>query len=263
MLPKPLTALVVDDEALARSELKFLLSKYSEIKVIGEAENGSDAVKLARTLKPNVVFLDIQMRGISGYEAGRKMLSIPNPPLIVFATAYDNYAVQAFELGAVDYLLKPFDEKRLATTVDRLYNLAKLQDEWSNAVYRVSMLLTNKLQPEKKFQVKKLPLEKNGHISLVDYDDIIFFQASRGSVKVSAHSDKYYYSGTLQELNDKLKEENFMRVHKSYLVNLNYVTELLPWFKGTYWLVMSDANRTRVPVSRQKVKEIKDIFGLI
>ncbi|RKO66549.1 LytR/AlgR family response regulator transcription factor [Desulfofundulus salinus] len=255
----PFTAVVVDDEPLARDELKYLLSAYPECRVVGEAEDAQEALKLVAELQPDVVFLDIQMRGMSGCEAARQMISSPHPPLVVFATAYNEYAVRAFELGAVDYLLKPFEDKRLAKTIKRIEELHKRSDDWTEAVERVADLLNNK-----KGRVKKLPVEKNGEIKLLDYQDIIFGRARDGSVQIFTYNDHYNYTGTMAELQERLynESEGFLRTHKSFLVNLNRVEGVLPWFKGTYWLVMADHKRTQIPVSKNQVKELKSMLGL-
>ncbi|WP_084327090.1 LytR/AlgR family response regulator transcription factor [Desulfofundulus thermocisternus] len=253
----PFTAVVVDDEPLARDELKYLLSNYPECRVTGEAEDAQEAIKLVRETQPDVVFLDIQMRGMSGYEAARHMLSFPHPPLVVFATAYDEYAVRAFELGAVDYLLKPFEEERLSKTIKRIGELRKRSEDWTRAVEQVNELLGGKKQ-----RIKKLPVEKNGEIRLLDYRDIIFGRAKNGSVQVFTASDTCTFTGSMTELEARLKSEGFFRVHKSFLVNLNHVQGVLPWFKGTYWLVMSDAKKSQIPVSKSQVKELKSILGL-
>lgn len=251
------TAVVVDDEPLARDELKYLLSAYEECQVIGEAEDGGEALQLVARLHPDVVFLDIEMRGMSGYDAARKMLAEPKPPLIVFATAYNEYAVGAFELGAIDYLLKPFVDERLAKTIERIKNLKARQEDWQEAVARVARLLEDNQQ-----SVKKLPVEKNGAIKLLDYSDIFYGRARGGRVQVFTTDDSYTFSGTMAELEERLNREGFFRVHKSFLVNLRKVEGVLPWFKGTYWLVMGDRKRTQIPVSKGQVKELKVLLGL-
>lgn len=251
------TAVVVDDEPLARDELKYLLSAYEECQVIGEAEDGGEALQLVARLHPDVVFLDIEMRGMSGYDAARKMLAEPKPPLIVFATAYNEYAVGAFELGAIDYLLKPFVDERLAKTIERIKNLKARQEDWQEAVARVARLLEDNQQ-----SVKKLPVEKNGAIKLLDYGDIFYGRARGGGVQVFTADDSYTFNDTMAELEERLNREGFFRVHKSFLVNLKRVEGVLPWFKGTYWLVMGDRKRTQIPVGKGQVKELKVLLGL-
>ncbi|MQL53530.1 response regulator [Desulfofundulus thermobenzoicus] len=253
----PFTAVVVDDEPLARDELKYLLSAHKECQVIGEAEDARGALELVARQHPDVVFLDIEMRGMSGFDAARQMINFPHPPLVVFATAYNEYAVKAFELGAVDYLLKPFEDERLAKTIERIENLKRHSGDWAQAVERVAGLLE-----ARKPRVRKLPVEKNGEIKLLDYQDVIFGRAKDGGVQVFTGSGSYTYTGSMTELEGRLNGEGFLRVHKSFLVNLNRVEGVLPWFKGTYWLVMNDPKRTQVPVSKNQVKELKSALGL-
>lgn len=256
------TALVVDDEPLARDELKYLLSRRAECQVVGEAEDAESALCLASELRPDVVFLDIEMRGMSGVEAGRQLLTGPQPPLVVFATAYREHAIRAFELGALDYLLKPFEESRLAATVQRIESLRKRSGDWAEAVQRVAGMLESGALAPGRPRVKKLPVEKKGEIRLLDYDEFLFAAARDGGVEIITKDDSFTYSGTMAELEARLRGETFMRVHKSYLVNLNRVERVLPWFKGTYWLVMPDRNRTEVPVSKSQVKELKAGLGI-
>ncbi|ACX52035.1 two component transcriptional regulator, LytTR family [Ammonifex degensii KC4] len=253
----PFTAIVVDDEPLARDELKYLLSFHPECQIIGEADNAEEALKLVVELRPDVVFLDIRMRGTSGFEAAKRMLSLPHPPLVVFATAYDDYAVGAFELGAVDYILKPFEPERLAQTVRRLSSFKSQSARWEEALERLSQLLEE--GPPK---LKKLPVEKEGEIRLIPYQDIIFAQAHEGEALVHTANEYFYYRGTLAELEGRLKNHGFLRVHKSFLVNLARIGGLVPWFKGTYWVIMEDDKRTHIPVSKAQVKQLKALLGL-
>ncbi|OAT81301.1 LytR/AlgR family response regulator transcription factor [Desulfotomaculum copahuensis] len=253
----PFTAVVVDDEPLAREELKFLLSNHPECRITGEAEDAAASLALVKKLAPDVVFMDIEMRGMSGFEAARQMLALPRPPLVVFATAYNEYAVRAFELGAVDYLLKPFEENRLAKTIARIGALKENAGEWASAVEKVAGLLE-----EKKPRVHKLAVEKSGRIRLLDVNEVIFGRARAGGAQIFADSGIYEYTGTMTELEERLGREGFLRVHKSYLVNLNRVDGVLPWFKGTYWLVMSDREHTQIPVSKNQVRELKNSLGL-
>lgn len=253
----PFTAIVVDDEPLARDELKYLLSARSGCQVVGEAEDGAGAVRLVAERRPDVVFLDIDMPGMSGNDAARAILTFPHPPLVIFATAYGEYALKAFELGAVDYVLKPFEQQRLATTIERIEGLRKRSTDWEAAVERVACLLGSG-RPK----VKKLPVESRGEIKLLDYEAIVYAVAHGGDVSVVTRGEAYTYNGTMAELESRLSSEGFLRVHKSYLVNLERVEGVLPWFKGTYWLVMGDAKHTQVPVSKSQVKDLKNLLGM-
>lgn len=254
---QPLKVLIADDERLARDELKYLLKRNAEVKIVGEAEDGQNAIELAEELQPDVIFMDIEMRSVSGYEAARHILSKEAPPLIVFATAYDSYAIGAFEMGAIDYILKPFEEARIDNTIIRIKKLKEQSNEWSEAVEKIRRIVNGE-----KNTVKKIGLEKNGRIALVNFSDIIFAEAHDKTVTVTSCQDKLVFNGTLSELESRLKGLPFMRVHRSYLVNLDLVTGVIPWFKGTYWLVLNNSEDMKIPVSKSVVKILKDILNI-
>lgn len=250
-----LRVLSVDDESPARDELNYLLSLESEVEVVGEADSGTAAITMGAELKPNVIFLDVQMRGMNGLETASVLRTLLPKTLIVFATAYDEYAVRAFEVGAVDYILKPFEIDRIHTTVERLKNYRP--DEWLAAVGRIDTALS-----KTKIIVKKLPLEKNGKIIMVQYNDLIYAYTQKGLVNVVATVGEFAYGGTLTELEVRLTLTNLVRVHKSYIVNMDKVKEVVPWFKGTYWLKVEGDREAEIPVSKSQIKEIKEILGL-
>ena len=250
-----LRVLSVDDESPARDELKYLLSLEMDIIVVGEADSGAAAISMAAELKPDVIFLDVQMRGMNGLETAAVLRTVVPDTLLVFATAYDEYAVQAFEVGAVDYILKPFESERIHMTVERVKNYRP--EEWLAATERIDATLS-----KTKIVVKKLPLEKSGKIIMVHYNDLIYAYTQKGIVKVVTNCGEFSYGGTLTELEIRLAETNLIRVHKSYIVNMDKVQEVVPWFKGTYWLKVEGASEAEIPVSKSQIKEIKDILGL-
>jgi two-component system LytT family response regulator/two-component system response regulator LytT len=248
-----LSVLIVDDESPARDELKYLLSLENEVEIVGEADSGAAAIGLAAQLKANVIFMDVQMRGMNGLETAAILRTIVPETLLVFATAYDEYAVQAFTVGAVDYLLKPFERERVHMTIQRLKNYHG--DEWRAAVGRVDAALN-----KSKIVVQKLPLEKNGKIIMVHYNDLIYVYTQKGIVTVVTIYGEFSYTSTLTELEERLAQTNLVRVHKSYIVNMDKVKEVVPWFKGTYWLKVE--GDVEIPISKSRVREIKDILGL-
>jgi len=250
-----LRALIVDDEAPARDELRYLLSLEAGIEVVGEADGGLTAIGLAAHLKPNVVFLDVEMHGMNGLEAAAVIRTVAPQALIVFATAYDEYAFQAFEVGAVDYILKPFESERIHTTLERLNNYRP--EEWEAAAERVDAALS-----KTKITVQKLPVEKNGKIVMVNYSDIIYAYAQTGQVLVVTVNGEFEFTGTLSELQERVGGTSMVRVHKSYIVNMDKVKEVIPWFKGTYWLKVEGCPDAEIPVSKSNIKQIKDILGL-
>jgi len=250
-----LSILSVDDESPARDELKYLLSLESDIEIVGEADSGATAIGMAAQLKPDVIFLDVQMRGMDGLETASILRTVVPNTLIVFATAYDEYAVKAFEVGAVDYILKPFEQERIHLTVERLKNYRP--DEWLAAVNQIDSALH-----KNKIMIQKLPLEKNGKFIMVHYDDLIYAYAQKGIVNVVTTDGEFDYSGTLTELEARLCSTNLVRVHKSYIVNMDKVKEVVPWFKGTYWLKVEGDQGAEIPVSKSQIKEIKEMLGL-
>ncbi|MBU2702525.1 two-component system LytT family response regulator/two-component system response regulator LytT [Sporomusaceae bacterium BoRhaA] len=250
-----LKALVVDDEKPARDELSYLLSLESALEVVGQADSGAAAITLAAKLKPNVIFMDIEMRGVTGLEAASVLRSLLPDVIIIFSTAYDHYAIKAFEIGAVDYILKPFEGQRVHTAVERLKNYPAVH--WQAAAQRMDEVFR-----QTKTVVTKLPVDKNGKIVLVSYDDIVYVTIKRGTVLVITHQDEYQYHGTLAELEERTRQTSLTRVHKSYLVNLDKVSEVIPWFKGTYWLKVDHPLHTEIPVSKNQIKEIKSLLGL-
>lgn len=249
-----LKVLIVDDEHPARDELKFLLSKETGIQVVGEADSGPAAIELAANLKPQLIFLDVEMRGMNGCETALVIRSLLPGAIIVFATAYDEYAVRAFEIGAVDYILKPFEQDRIHAAIERIQNYKA--EEWHRAVEKVGNVLVAKML------VAKLPAEKNGKITMINYSELLYAYAQTGTVSVVTALGEYHFNGTLTELEERLKQHLFMRVHKSYIVNLQKIVEVIPWFKGTYWLKVEGFPKTEIPVSKGQIKELKDVLGL-
>jgi two-component system LytT family response regulator/two-component system response regulator LytT len=249
-------AVIVDDEAPARDELRFLLASYADMEIVGEGDSGTAALELVTALCPQVIFLDIQMRGLNGFETAKELRMLAPRTLIVFTTAYDEYAVKAFEINAVDYLLKPFDQTRLSQTIGRIRKLTG-EGAWQRAAEKVDELLQTKPK------VKKLPVMAGGRIILIDFQDIVLARAAGDYVTVFTHQTSYSYAGTLTQLEERLKPGPFLRIHKSHLANLDKISEVIPWFKGTYWLKMSDLEQSQIPVGKVHIKELKDTLGLI
>lgn len=250
-----LKILIIDDELPARDELRYLLSLEPDNVVIGDADNVAEAVGIAASLQPDVIFLDINMREMSGLEAAVILRKVAGQAMIVFATAYDEFALRAFEVGAVDYILKPFEQERISKTMARLRNYQL--EEWNEAAKRMDTALGSN-----KILLQKLPVEKAGKIILLNYREIVYAYAHNGMVSVVTESEELNYSGTLTELQERVENTTLLRVHKSYIVNLDQVKEVVPWFKGTYWLKMNCACKNEIPISKSQIKEIKTIFGL-
>jgi two-component system, LytTR family, response regulator len=258
----PLSALIVDDEQLARDELAYLLKGVGDVDVIAQGKNGVEAVNLIREHNPDLVFLDVQMPGLDGFGVIKKLLDKKVPlPKIVFATAFDQYAVKAFEVNAVDYLLKPFDKKRVAQSVEKAR--AKIESAGGSTGKLESLV---RMLESQKPQSSKILLKSLGRLFLVDQKDICYASIEDGVITVAtsgqAGMEGQSNCRTLEELLDSLDPNLFWRAHRSYLVNINRIKEVVPWFKSSYQLRMDDKKQTEIPVSRAQTRRLRELFGL-
>ncbi|MBZ5521564.1 MAG: LytTR family DNA-binding domain-containing protein [Acidobacteriia bacterium] len=255
----PLSAVIVDDEQLALDELGYLLKSVDDVNVVAQGHNGLEAVNLIREHAPDIVFLDVQMPGLDGFGVIKKLIDRKIPlPQIVFATAFDQYAVKAFEVNAVDYLLKPFDKKRVAQAVDKARK--KLQGGTPGSERLDSLV---KLLEAQKPQKSKVLLRSAGRLFLVDQKDVCYASIEDGIISVvAANMEGQSNCRTLEELLEGLDPDMFWRAHRSYVVNINRIKEVVPWFKSSYQLRMDDRKQTEVPVSRAQTKRLRELFGL-
>lgn len=252
-------AIVVDDEPLAREELTFLLESNPEVRLVGQAKNGLEAVELVKKCRPQLMFLDIQMPGLDGLQTIDRLISKKIPlPKVVFVTAYDHYALKAFEVSAVDYLLKPVDKQRLDKAIlkakQQINNVAFMEEQFHNLLTLVQP------PPEQRFKL----LLKSGHkMLLVDSSDIIFASVEDGVISVTTHdligTSNYR---TLEELQANLDAKIFWRVHRAHIVNINKIKEIIPWFNRALQLKMGDKKETEIPVSRIQTKKLRDFLKL-
>jgi two-component system LytT family response regulator/two-component system response regulator LytT len=258
----PLSAVIVDDEQLARDELAYLLKNADDVNVVAQGKNGLEAVNLIKEHNPDLVFLDVQMPGLDGFGVIKKLLDKKIPlPKIVFATAFDQYAVKAFEVNAVDYLLKPFDKKRVAQAVQK----ARTQQGAEGLPAEKIDALVRMLQTPKA-QSSKILLKALGRMFLVDQKEICYASIEDGVITVvtagvsgmEGHSN----CRTLEELLASLDPGMFWRAHRSYLVNINRIREVVPWFKSSYQLRMDDKKQSEIPVSRAQTKRLRELFSL-
>ena len=252
--------LIADDERPARAELQYILEKLEGNVSIIQAKNGIEALALLEENKVDVLFLDINMPALSGLSVATTIMEKPSetpPPLIIFATAYDVHAVRAFELAALDYVVKPFSEQRLAQTMVRIRQTLAKRGERAKKQVAMVQYLADKM-PAK---LTKLWGERENKTAvLVDYDHILWVEAEAKKVFVkNTAGEKLKIRYTLKELLPRLREHGFLRVHKGYVVNLNHVTEVVPWFSGTFLVRMNDG--TELPMSRQYGKELKRMTG--
>ena len=266
-----LRIVIVDDEPLARQELQYLLESAGDVEVLGVGCNGIQAVDLIRTHQPDLVFLDVQMPGLDGFGVLKKLLEKKAPlPQVVFATAYDQYAVRAFEVNAVDYLLKPFDRIRVNKTLEKVRARIPSADPSPDTTTAAKLdallkLIEQGAQPPAttKSGPSKIVVRAMGRLLLVDQKEICFASIEDGTISVSTSSvEGQSNCRTLEELMDQLDPEIFWRAHRSHLVNLQHIREVVPWFKSTYQLRMDDPKKTELPVSRNQTRRLRELFNL-
>jgi two-component system response regulator LytT len=258
-----LSAVIVDDEQLARDELSFLLKDVGDVNVVAQGKNGLEAVHLIREHNPDLVFLDVQMPGLDGFGVLKKLLDKKVPlPKIVFATAFDQYAVKAFEVNAVDYLLKPFDKKRVAQSIQKVRSKMEAGASPTDKLET----LVRMLESQKEQTTSKVLIRSMGRLLLVDQRDICYASIEDGVISVVTAGpnggEGQSNCRTLEELLDSLDSKLFWRAHRSFLVNINRIKEVVPWFKSSYQLRMDDKKQTEIPVSRAQTKRLRELFGL-
>ena len=253
-----ISTLIVDDEQLALDELAYLLKEFPEIELTATARNGLEAVKLIEELEPELVFLDIQMPGLDGMSVIQKLRARDIPlPHFVLATAYDQYALEAFRLEALDYILKPIDKDRLLVTVERARRL--IHEKQS----KVAVAEAAPGHPRLQLQRTKLLVKSNSRNFIVDAQDVVYATIDDGLITVVAtnvEGESNYR--TIEELQSNLDPEMFWRVHRSFLVNINRIKEVIPWFKSSFQLRMDDKRRTEIPVSRVQTKRLRSLLKL-
>ncbi len=253
-----ISALVVDDEQLAREELSFLLKDFPEIEILETASNGVDAVKLIDDLEPDLVFLDVQMPGLDGLGVIRKMREKSSElPHFVLTTAFDQYAVEAFRLEALDYLLKPIEKDRLAESVARARRV--VEDKQAEEETAETAAKSGRTA----MQRTKLLVRANNRNLIVDAQDMIYATIDDGLITVvtSQFEGQSNYR-TIEELQSNLDPGLFWRVHRSFLVNINKIREVIPWFKSSFQLKMDDKKQTEIPVSRIQTKRLRALLKI-
>jgi len=293
----PLTALIIDDEPLARQELQYLLDAAGDVSVLAQSSNGIEAVSLIRTHKPDVIFLDVRMPGLDGFAVLKKVLTLERKfrmPQIVFATAFDQYAVRAFEVNAVDYLLKPFDNKRLVKTLEKVRSRIATGSSvepsettatapialdalelGSSAEAKLDALLrmveeqaahgagTHATPGASSIRSGKVVVRAQSRLLLADQRDVCFASIEDGRISVVTRTvEGDSNCRTLEELMEQLDPEQFWRAHRSFVVNIQHIREVVPWFKSSYQLRMDDRKQTEIPVSRSQTKRLRELFNL-
>ena len=258
MTNRTLTALVADDEELARDELCFLLGQLDGIDVVAEAANGMEALAEITRHGPDLAFLDVQMPGLTGFEVARKLMEAGTGPSVIFVTAYDQRAIEAFEVNDVDYVLKPVESSRLELAVSRARQRRHDSEPMAGQLDRLVRMIEG--QKDRRDQVA---VKVNDRFVLVRADDIIHASLVEDSINIVTNQ----VSGTsndrtLEELHARLDPGVFWRVHRSHLVNINKVKEIVPWFSRNYILRMTDQKATEIPVSRSQTRRLREYLKL-
>ena len=273
-----ISALIIDDEQLARDELAYLLESAKDVDVVAEGTNGIEAVDLIEEHHPDLVFLDVQMPGLDGFAVIQRVMDRHRKqkdsgawplPQFVFATAYDQYAVRAFDVNAVDYLLKPFDRVRVDKALERV------RGRMTNGAVPVNgggespiesqldALLSLLKSPQSSARAAKLIVQAGSRLLLVDQAEICFAEIEEGVIRVVTQQfEGQSKCRTIEELLEQLDPTVFWRAHRSFVVNINQIREVVPWFKSTYQLRMNDKKQTEIPVSRAQTKRLRELFNL-
>jgi two-component system, LytTR family, response regulator LytT len=248
-----LTAMLADDEQLAQEELAYLLKDFEDIEIVGTASNGLEAFDLVQKLEPDLVFLDVQMPGLDGLSVVRRLreknIELPH---IIFTTAFDQYAVEAFRLEAMDYLLKPIERVRLEETLERA----------RRALFerlKPALAESPRLSPQR----TKLLVRNANRNFIVDAQEMVYATIDNGLITlVTATMEGHSNYKTIEDLQANLDRDTFWRVHRSYLVNINKIKEVVPWFKSSFQLRMDDKKQTEIPVSRVQTKRLRELLKL-
>ncbi|MGD1108646.1 MAG: response regulator [Terracidiphilus sp.] len=284
-----ISALIIDDEQLARDELKYLLDSVGGVDVVAQGENGIEAVDLIDEYHPDLVFLDVQMPGQDGFAVIQRLVDRSRAksakpagantekeaaplPQFVFATAYDQYAVRAFDVNAVDYLLKPFDLARVSEAVERAKARIAAGSPSAGAapepgiesqIDRLLRLLNRPATGEQGRAPAKLIVQAQSRLLLVDQADICFAAIDEGVIRIVTRAfEGQSKCRTLEELLELLDSARFWRAHRGFVVNIDQIREVMPWFKSSYQLRMNDKQQTEIPVSRAQTKRLRELFNL-
>jgi two-component system response regulator LytT len=250
-----ISAILVDDEKLASEELAYQLKDFPDVEIIATASNGLEALKLIEDLEPDLVFMDVQMPGLDGMSVIRKLREKDIPlPHFVMATAFDQYAVEAFRLEALDYLLKPVEKERLTLAVERARRIV---------ADRAKASQPEPAAPKPALQRSKLLVRSNQRNFIVDANEVIYATIDDGLITVVAATlEGQSNYRTIEELQSNLDPDTFWRVHRSYLVNIHRIKEVIPWFKSSFQLRMDDKKQTEIPVSRVQTKRLRALLKL-
>jgi len=249
----PIKVIIVDDEKLARDEMRFLLSQEKDIEIVAEASGGREAVGLVRGKSPDVVFLDIQMPEMNGFQVVSELLAAGTLPLIIFATAYDQYAIKAFEVNALDYLLKPIDRRRLGEALERARRAMPKREEFAKRL----RALAESIRIGTSF-LPRIVVRKGEEPAVIDVDRVAMMH--REGYRVTAHTDEGKFPTNYRDLDEieiQLDPAFFIRLGGDYLVNIRKIADVVPWSGGNFMMTLSDADKTEVRLNRSQAKLLK------
>jgi DNA-binding LytR/AlgR family response regulator len=252
---RKLKTVIIDDEASARSRLRKLLAAHAEIEIVGEADDGLKAVAGIEQWRPDVIFLDVQMPGLNGFEVLQALPKSVSLPLVVFATAYDEYALAAFEANAVGYLLKPINRERLAHAVERAQKLLLSDAQADDERARIRQVVKAAAP-----SLQQIVARKRDRFILLDLDQVFFFRVEDGLVKVKTDGESYWTDYQLAELESRLPDPPFFRAHRAVIVNLRKVKEIAPFFKSSFLLIMNDRDASQIQVSERQSKKLRELL---
>jgi len=289
----PISALIIDDEQLARDELQYLLDQVGGVEVAAQGTNGIEAVDLIEEHHPDLVFLDVQMPGLDGFAVIQRLMERNRSrtaagkeaqplPQVVFATAYDQYAVRAFDVNAVDYLLKPFDRSRVEQAVERVrgrlaggasmaagagqpseFRADSPIESQLDALLRLLKSPPGASRASQPARLNKLIIQAQSRLLLVDQADICYAAIDEGVIRIVTQSfEGHSKCRTLEELLELMDPAVFWRAHRGFVVNINHIREVVPWFKSSYQLRMNDKRQTEIPVSRAQTRRLRELFNL-
>ena len=252
-----ISVLIVDDEKPARDEMEFLLKRIPDVNVSGIAGDGHEALELAERLIPDLVFLDIKMPEMNGFEVAEKLQFNENPPGIIFTTAYDKFAIKAFDINALDYILKPYSLERLVKSIDRFISQRQLKKETN---YNSISKLIEKIQRQES-SPKHISISQGEHFKPILINSIVVIVAEGRDVKIMTTEGEFHHSKSITSMNELLDKEIFFQCHRGYIINLNHIKKIDIWFNNTYQLEMM-AVIEKIPVSRSYISRFREIMAI-
>jgi two-component system LytT family response regulator len=251
----PLRVLVVDDEPLAREKIRGMVELDGDVRVIGECANGAEAIEAIQNLRPDLILLDVQMPEVGGFAVLEALKDEKLPP-VIFITAYDHYAVRAFEVHALDYLLKPFDRERFQAAMERAKR--QIRHQSSNGVDERLIALLEQLREPTRYS-ERLVVKTGGRVFFLNTDEIDWIEAEGNYVNIHTGKKAYLLRETISSLEAQLDPRHFVRIHRSAIVNINRIKELQPWSHGEYHVILHDG--TRLTLSRSHREKLQSALG--